>query len=83
MRLAAEWGYNMARIGFQEPPVPVIAWHGNEPMIQFGASGASGREHLVPKGLPEPDRAERLAQLLRALRSKPGDDGQENGPLAE
>jgi hypothetical protein len=38
MREAAEWGWNMAQIGFKNPPIPQITWNGDTPQIDYGFS---------------------------------------------
>ena len=38
MKVAAAWGYQMSKIGFQNVPEPVINWKDNQPEILYGRS---------------------------------------------
>jgi hypothetical protein len=38
MRMAAAWGFNMAKIGFRSTPMPIVDWNGSAPTIKFGQS---------------------------------------------
>jgi hypothetical protein len=40
MKMAAAWGFNMAHMGFQTTPIPMIEWNGSAPMIKFGTSSS-------------------------------------------
>jgi hypothetical protein len=36
IKVSASWGFSMAKIGFQTPPIPVVVWDGTIPTISFG-----------------------------------------------
>lgn len=38
MKMAASWGYNMAKMGFKSTPIPKIDWSNSQPSIKFGYS---------------------------------------------
>ena len=40
IKVSATWGYSMAKIGFQTPPVPVVVWDDNVPTISFGTGSS-------------------------------------------
>jgi hypothetical protein len=36
IKISAEWGFDMANIGFKNKPIPVISWDNNIPRIEYG-----------------------------------------------
>ncbi|GGW15073.1 hypothetical protein GCM10018980_40530 [Streptomyces capoamus] len=64
MRDAAQWGWQMAQMGFHSPPDPEVQWtEDGTPQIMFGA-GSSGRLRVVV----DDEEWLRLQQRVRALR---------------
>lgn len=41
IRISAAWGYEMAKIGFRNTPIPQVTWSGRSPVINFGISELS------------------------------------------
>jgi hypothetical protein len=38
MAISAAWGFDMAKIGFRQTPIPQVSWSGRSPVINFGIS---------------------------------------------
>lgn len=58
IRNAAQWGWEMAGMGFRSPPVPYVRWSAEgEPEIRFGASAeVSASDRLLRALANAPDR---------------------------
>ncbi|BBB01058.1 hypothetical protein RVR_8297 [Actinacidiphila reveromycinica] len=54
MRTAARWGWDMADMGFRNPPVPVIQWDDDgTPKILFGEGASRNPTPMADRYVPE------------------------------
>ncbi len=65
IRSSAEWGHNMAVLGFKTTPIPQITWNeGGTPQIQFGV----GSKQSVLSPNDQADRDVLIKEILKIRR---------------
>jgi hypothetical protein len=73
---SAQWGWEMAQLGFRTPPDPQVRWTDDgRPEILYGREGPVSRAVVVPREDPLPTvEVKRRASLAEAIRRHYDDD---------
>ena len=66
IKVSAEWGYNMALIGFSTAPIPEIDWVENQPQIKFG-TGSLVEDDITERVLTVKEQTERDTLIREIL----------------